>query len=539
MIKSSLKLLTSLSAGLLVMSCSSTSFISAPSISSQITVPRISELSEEESQRWGHLDLVRDTVPGMSVDRAYHELIKKKKGQTVVVAVIDSGIDLDHEDIKNVLWTNPGEKSGDGIDNDGNGYIDDIHGYNFLGESYHEQLEFTRILRLKIGDEALQQKAQAELDKRLAEAKGTLPQLKQIEQFVSMAHQNIVKGLGKENYSLADLDSFEPKSPQEEQQVGVLKQVFGMGEDIPSVLNNLNEGIEYYSAQLDYNLNMNFDGRKPVGDDPYDLNDIDYGNGNPDIRDDKESHGTHVAGIIAAQRANKLGVDGVAKNVQIMAIRAVPDGDEYDKDIALAIRYAADNGAKVINASFGKSFSPNSEWVYDALKYAAEKDVLFVHAAGNDGIDLDDSSNPNYPNDHQMKHSPEIVDNYLSVGALTSSFGPDMIASFSNYGKVNVDIFAPGANIYSTMPNDDYKFQGGTSMAAPAVAGVAAMIRSYFPELTAAQVKQVILESGLSIDVPIVVGGAEGKEVSLSDISKTGKIANLYNALIRAAEISK
>ncbi|GMQ30013.1 S8 family peptidase [Algoriphagus confluentis] len=536
MIKSSIKLLTGLSAGLLVMGCSSSSFLSAPPISTQNTSPRITELSEVESQRWGHLDLVRDTVPGMSVDRAYSELLKKKKGQTVVVAVIDSGIDLDHEDIKNVLWTNPGEIAGDGIDNDGNGYIDDIHGYNFLGESYHEQLEFTRILRLKIGDEALQQEAKAELEKRLPEAKGTLPQLKQIEQFVSMAHQNMVKGLGKENYSLADLESFDPKNPQEEQQVGVLKQVFGMGEDIPAVLSNLNEGIEYYSAQLDYNLNVDFDGRKPVGDDPYDLNDTDYGNGNPNIRDEKESHGTHVAGIIAAQRGNKLGVDGVAKNVQIMAIRAVPDGDEYDKDIARAIRYAADNGAKVINASFGKSFSPNSEWVYDALKYAAAKDVLFVHAAGNDGNDLDLPSNPNYPNDHEMKNSPEIIDNYLSVGALTSSYGPDLIASFSNYGKVNVDIFAPGAEIYSTTPNDAYEFKGGTSMAAPAVAGIAALIRSYFPELTAAQVKQVILESGLRVDLPVKVGG---DEKNLIEISKTGKIANLYNALIRAAELSQ
>ncbi|GMQ25615.1 S8 family peptidase [Algoriphagus sp. oki45] len=539
MIKSSIKLLTGLSAGLLVMGCSSSSFLSAPPISTQNTSPRITELSEVESQRWGHLDLVRDTVPGMSVDRAYSELLKKKKGQTVVVAVIDSGIDLDHEDIKNVLWTNPGEKAGDGIDNDGNGYIDDIHGFNFLGESYHEQLEFARILRLKIGDEALQKEAKAELEKRLPEAKGTLPQLKQIEQFVSMAHQNMVKGLGKENYSLADLESFEPKSPQEEQQVGVLKQVFGMGEDIPAVLSNLNEGIEYYSAQLDYNLNVDFDGRTTVGDNPYDVNDIDYGNGNPNIRDDKESHGTHVAGIIAAQRGNKLGVDGVAKNVQIMAIRAVPDGDEYDKDIARAIRYAADNGAKVINASFGKSFSPNSEWVYDALKYAAEKDVLFVHAAGNDGNDLDNPSNPNYPNDHQMKNSPEIVENYLSVGALTSSFDSDMVASFSNYGKVNVDIFAPGAAIYSTMPNDEYEYQGGTSMAAPAVAGIAALIRSYFPNLTAAQVKQVILESGLNLDIPVTVGGADGDEKKLAEISKTGKIANLYNALIRAAELSK
>jgi subtilisin family serine protease len=345
--------------------------------------------------------------------------------------------------------------------------------------------------------------------------------------------------LGKEYYSQADLENYQPKSPQEEQLVGVLKQVMGMGQDIPTALADLDEGIKYYRSKVNYQLNVDFDGRKPVGDNPYNFDDQKYGNGNPDIRDENESHGTHVAGIIAAVRGNKKGVDGVAKNVSIMSLRTVPDGDEYDKDVALAIRYAVDNGAKVINASFGKAFSPNAEWVYEALTYAASKDVLFVHAAGNDGADLDDSKNPNFPNDHKLKNSPEFTDNVITVGALTSSFGPEMIASFSNYGKQNVDIFAPGDAIYSTMPGNQYELQGGTSMAAPAVAGVAALIRSYYPELSAVQVKQIIMQSGIAPQVKVQVGGAEGSEKSLSEISKTGKIANLYNAIILADQVSR
>lgn len=534
MIKALLKPTLGLTLGLLAMGCSSTGLLTAPTLSYQNTTPRTRELSDSEAKQWGHLDLLRDTVPGMSVNRAYEELIKKKKGQSVIVAVIDSGIDLAHEDIKDVLWVNPGEKA-DGIDNDGNGFVDDIHGYNFLGESFHEQLEFTRILRLKIGDEELQKKAKAELDSKLPEAKAALPQLQQIEQFVSMAHQNIQKKLGKEYYSLADLETYKPETPQEEQLVGILKQVLGMGEDIPSALADLKEGITYYESQLSYNLNVDFDGRKPIGDNPYDFSDSKYGNGDPNIRDAEESHGTHVAGIIAANRTNKKGVKGVAQSVKIMSIRAVPDGDEYDKDIANAIRYAVDNGAKVINASFGKKFSPNAAWVNESLKYAASKDVLFVHAAGNDGLDLDDLQNSNFPNDHLGKNAPELVDNYLTVGALSPVYGSEMIASFSNYGKSNVDVFAPGDEIYSTMPGNDYDFQGGTSMAAPAVAGIAGLIRSYYPELTAPQVKKIIMESGIALPVNVIVGE---EEKSLADLCKSGKIVNLYNALILAGKVS-
>jgi cell wall-associated protease len=537
MIKSKFKLLAGLGIGLLVMGCNTSFLITAPPISYSNTSPKIAELTEKEAKHWGHLDIQKDTIPGMSVDRAYAELLKKRKGEQVIVAVIDSGIDLLHEDIKEVLWTNPGEKPGDGIDNDANGYVDDIHGYNFLGESFNEQLEMARILRLKIGDEAYQQAAKSKLDKKLNEVKLALLQLNQIEQLISMADENMQKALGKELYSLADLQRYRPKNTQEERLVSLLTQVVGMGQEIPEAIKDLKEEIKYYGDQLNYNLNVDFNGRISVGDDPYDITYTDYGNGNPAARDPEESHGSHVAGIIAATRNNKKGVDGVAKNVKIMSIRAVPNGDEFDKDIALAIRYAADNGAKVINASFGKEFSPNSEWVYEALKYAASKDVLFVHAAGNDGIDLDSPENTNFPNDNLTSNSQELSNNYLTVGALTPVYGVEMVAVFSNYGKESVDVFAPGDEIYSTMPQDSYEFQGGTSMAAPAVAGLAALIRSYFPSLSAAQVKNIIMESGISPSLKVQVAGPEGEVKSFSEISKSGKIANLYNALILASQV--
>ena len=221
-----------------------------------------------------------------------------------------------------------------------------------------------------------------------------------------------------------------------------------------------------------------------------------------------------------------------------MSIRAVPNGDEYDKDIALGIRYAVDNGAKIINCSFGKSFSPNADWVYDAIKYAASKNVLIVHAAGNEGIDLDDVSNPNFPND-QVNNGAEISDNVLTVGALASSYGSNMVASFSNYGKINVDVFAPGDNVYSTMPNNKYDYQGGTSMASPAVAGVAALVLSQYPSLSVTQVKRIIIESGLSTKASVIIGGDPSNSKSFSTISKSGKMVNAYNALILAAKMSK
>ena len=248
--------------------------------------------------------------------------------------------------------------------------------------------------------------------------------------------------------------------------------------------------------------------------------------------------GTHVAGIIGAERNNGIGINGVANNVKLMSIRAVPNGDEYDKDIALGIRYAVDNGAKIINCSFGKSFSPNAEWVYEAIQYAAKNDVLIVHAAGNDGKDLDNRANPNYPNDHKFSGS-EFSDNVITVGALAPSYGSNMVASFSNYGSTNVDVFAPGDEIYSTMPNNEYKSQGGTSMAAPAVAGIAALIRSHYPKLTASQVKKVLMQSGLAAKTIVMLAGTNENPRPFAQVSKSGRMVNAYNALLLAAKVSK
>lgn len=527
----------SITAALFLMGCGSTALVSTPVENIDAVPLKISELTDAEKKHWGHLDLVADTIPGMSVDKAYNEIIKNKKGKTVVVAVLDSGMDLEHEDLKGVLWTNTDEVPNNGKDDDGNGYVDDIHGYNFLGDSYNEQLEYVRMLRLNIGDASERAEARLLLDKEYPEAAQNKQQYEQIFQVVKGADALVKTELDQETYTKEDLLSIEPKTAQMEQSVAVLTQMFTYGDSIPEVLEELKEGINYFSEQANYNLNKDFNGRAPVGDDPYDITDVPYGNGNPKNMVETESHGTHVAGIIAATRNNGVGADGVAQNVEIMSVRAVPNGDEYDKDIALGIRYAVDNGASIINCSFGKSFSPKAEWVYDAIKYAASKDVLIVHAAGNDGEDLEIPENRNYPND-DMEDDQEFVDNMITVGALSSSYGSEMVASFSNYGSQRVDVFAPGAEIYSTMPNNEYEFQGGTSMAAPAVAGVAALIRSYYPDLSASQVKNIIMQSGLRTKRSVIVSGDETKVTTFDKISKSGKMVNAYNALILANNIS-
>ena len=243
-----------------------------------------------------------------------------------------------------------------------------------------------------------------------------------------------------------------------------------------------------------------------------------------------ESHGTHVAGIIAAARNNNLGMKGVANNVEIMTLRVVPYGDEYDKDVALGIIYAADNGADIINTSFGKGFSPHSDKVRDAIAYAASKNVLIVNAAGNDNNDLDVI--PAYPND-SYKNGAEVADNFITVGALSPFIGKDLKASFSNYGKINVDVFAPGVLIQSTVPENKYARYSGTSMASPCVAGVAAVLKSYFPKLKAHQLKKIIIDSGIKVNSEVTLDYDE--EIEFDELSKSGKMVNLYNALIYAA----
>ncbi|WGD35828.1 S8 family peptidase [Olleya sp. YS] len=496
-----------------------------------------SPLTETEAQNWGHLDLVKDTIPGMSVDKAYAEIIKGNKGQQIIVAVIDSGIDITHEDLDGVIWTNPKEIAGNGKDDDGNGYVDDIHGWNFLGDAYDEQLEMTRIAAS--GDASMPRYAEAvaQLEQDYQKAMGGKQQYDQIFTQVNSAHNTLKAHFNKADYTPAEVNALTPTEGSElATAVGTAKFIYANGiTSMEEAIEQIKGGVEYYTDQVNYNLNKDFKGRT-TGDNPDDFNDKPgYGNNNVMPVKKSESHGTHVAGIIAAERNNGLGANGVANNVKIMAIRAVPNGDEYDKDVAKAIRYAVDNGAKIINGSFGKSFSTHPEWVRDAIKYASDKGVIFVHAAGNDSKDVD--TKPNFPDDNV--NFVEVSDTYIRVGALAPSYGTKIVAGFSNYGKKNVDVFAPGAKVYSTTPENEYDTKGGTSMAAPAVAGVAALVWSQYPKLKASQVKQIIMDSGLAIPTQVVVGGDAGNVQPFANLSQSAKIVNAYNALVMASQMSK
>jgi subtilisin family serine protease len=493
-------------------------------------VAKKGKLTDNQLKRWSHLDLGKDSIPGMSVDRVYAELLKGKKGKKVIVGVVDSGVDIDHEDLKSVVWTNKKEIADNGIDDDKNGYVDDIHGWNFLGDAGKENLEMTRILK-KADDGSPEYKAaKEEYEKLLAENN----QGKQQVDFLFNANKTLSEYLKKDNYTLQDLEGIQSTDS------GVLrcKQIMMrvIAQAGPNFMDELNGYKDQVYDMLNYNLNKDFDGRKVVGDNPEDIKDRKYGNNIVYGPDKKEAlHGTHVAGIIAQSRNNNLGGDGIANNVEIMAVRCVPNGDEYDKDIALGIRYAVDNGAKVINGSFGKNYSPHKQWVYDAIKYAESKDVLFVHAAGNDAKDID--VEPNFPNDSDDKKI-EFASNVITVGALNYEYGEKVIADFSNYGKLNVDVYSPGVQIYATTPNNEYKYEQGTSMASPNVAGVAALIRSYFPNLSAKEVKTILMNSGTSIPENVVVGGNPDDKRAFDSLSKSGKIVNAYNAFKLAEKMS-
>lgn len=490
------------------------------------------KLSETELQRWSHLDLAKDSIPGMSVDKAYSELLKGKKGVKVIVGVVDSGVDIDHEDLKSVIWTNKKEIAGNGKDDDKNGYIDDIHGWNFLGDAVHETLEMTRIVKKGDDGSATYKSALEAYDKKNNKA---LKDKQQVD-FLLSTDKAIQKHLGKENYTIEDVNGIVTTDPDLTKSKMVMTSILTNAG--PTFRAEIEGYSKYVYDQLSYNLNKEFDGRKIVNDNPEDIKSTKYGN-NIVYGPDKEEalHGTHVAGIIAQVRGNGIGGDGVADNVEIMAVRAVPDGDEYDKDIALAIRYAVDNGAKVINGSFGKSYSPHKQWVFDAIKYAEKKDVLFVHAAGNDGNNIDLPENANFPND-SSDNTKEFASNVLTVGALNNQYGDSVIAPFSNYGTFNVDVFAPGDEIYATIPNNKYKYLQGTSMASPNAAGVAALIRSYYPKLSAKQVKQILIDSGTPLPSNVLLGDEQTSKTAANS-SKSAKMVNAYNALLMADKMAK
>jgi subtilisin family serine protease len=481
---------------------------------------------------------------GMQTEKAYKKL-KNRKSSTVVVAIIDSGMDIEHEDLKGKIWVNEDEIDGNGIDDDKNGYIDDVHGWNFLGNAEGEnandiRLEMTRIY--------------AELDKKYGNAPFTISSEEESAEF---------------DLYLEVKEEVESTRQYAQMVLGVVEQRMASADESGKA--QMQRAKDHFETQLNIHYNPDHDGRALIGDDVNDFTDINYGNN--DVEGPDAFHGTHVGGIVGAVRGNELGGDGVANDVKLMSIRAVPNGDEFDKDIALAIRYAVDNGASIINMSFGKAYSPNAMEVYEAFKYADSQGVLLVHAAGNDNKDIDEE--PNFPTS-MYKFQDRKLDHFLTIGASTrfpsevknidvetkakgnpeklaklrmkNQFaGNDLSADFSNYGKKGVDVFAPGFEIYNSVPQSDYAAIAGTSMACPMVSGAAAMLKSYFPEMSMKEIKDVLLSSSTKyIGESVVLPGGKSYDpnkvsetIDFGNLSVTGGVINLYNAVNTCLELEK
>ena len=509
---------------------------------------------DEVPKNWHQLDPATTGYNGISLQKAY-DLVKSKKLKStrVIVAVIDSGIDTTHEDLKPILWTNPKEIPGNGIDDDKNGYIDDVHGWNFIGgkdgrnvkEDSYEAARVYHKLKTKWASKTAADVISstdkiefADFERAKEKTVGDVnPQ--QIQQVAFMLGK-VMKGdsvirkeLGKEEYTSVDMEAYKPTDADAKMAKGILINISKANNttDITNAIlieelnGEIRKGESATKSPVEYRKDI-------VKDDETNINDRNYGNN--DLLASTPMHGTHCAGIIAAVRNNGKGMDGIADNVRIMAIRAVPDGDEHDKDIANAIRYAVDNGAKIISMSFGKDFSPEKEWVDEAFRYAASKNVLLVHAAGNDSKNVDTTYN--FPNPFYINGKGR-AENIITVGAAGDLKNGGLTASFSNYGKKEVDVFAPGVNIYSTLPGGkNYGNLSGTSMACPVVAGTAALLLEYYPNLTAVQLKEAIEKSAVSPKEK--VNNPETKEkVFLSDLSKTGGFLNAYEAMKYAGAI--
>ena len=515
---------------------------------------------------WFNLDPTENNVNGVSTEKVYSDLLRGKKGQTVVVAVIDGGVDYNHEDLKDIMWHNPREIPGNGIDDDKNGYIDDVYGWNFLGGKdgrsvNHETLEITRLYgKLKPKYDSTDpaklsksekkeyeeyQTAKKEVETKLQEGQEALAEYVGMKTTYTNALEAVEGSLNGKVINKANVDAIKAGTNQN-LIIGknILSKMISLGKDVSSfaelkteLTDQFQEAIDYYESKVKYQYNPEFNPRADIVKDNYaDSYERNYGNN--DIKGPDALHGTHVAGIIGAVRTNNTGMKGVADNVRIMGVRCVPDGDERDKDVANAIIYAVDNGASVINMSFGKSQSWDKEAVDKAVKYAQSKDVLLVHAAGNDAKD-NDAGETNFPNARFEKRGcfrPKKAKNWIEVGALSWKKNEDAVADFSNYGKNNVDVFAPGVDIFSTLPENQYKNLSGTSMASPVCAGVAAVIRSYYPELTAEQVKECIEKSVIKQDYKVKKPGTEEK-VPFSSLSRTGGVVNVYNAVKLAGQM--
>ncbi len=510
-------------------------------------------VNNDELKGWHLKDKTTDGYYGISLQQAY-EFVKNRKSSTVLVAIIDSGLDTLQEDLKPIIWRNPKEIPGNGKDDDKNGYTDDIYGWNFIGgkdgrnvndgsyeaariyhalkKKYNDVKDESKLTPVEKEEFRLYNKAKEDVENGSVEAQMEVLNLREIYRKAKES-DSILQSVFKPLFTGNELASFKPANTKAGNAKAFMMQMFKSIYQMMDATNVfiMDDFTNYYSSKVKKAEAPEVapkDIRGEIVKDNYDdFNDRYYGN--PDVMGNHSTHGTHVSGIIGAVRNNGFGVDGVAENIRIMMIRAVPEGgDEYDKDIALGIRYAVDNGAKIINMSFGKGFSPQKKWVDDAVRYAKTKGVLLIHAAGNDAKNVD--STENYPNPY-FADTKTKASNFITVGASGDPKTGGLMADFSNYGKKEVDVFAPGVKIYSTWADSNkYEFAQGTSMASPVVAGLAAFILSYYPDLSAEQIKYCIEKGAQTLSVEVKKPGTEDL-LPFNDFSRTGGLINAYESV--------
>jgi len=491
---------------------------------------------------WQNLDPERDSVLGVSTYRAY-ELLKDKISKPVVVAIIDNGAELSHFDLAGQFWVNPNEIPDNRTDDDKNGYIDDINGWNFLGNALGQNIkrETTELTRLfgylsknivttdhkksnKKEIEAFNkyQKIKRAYQEAVKEKKAEISFYEYLLNAILKADTVIKTYFDKDEYNIADLKSIPDTIKQKSAEINLMRRLLEVGLNISKIKSI----IDNNKQDLETRLNPEFNIRKEIiGDNTDDLKDKFYGNNQVNAM--SPYHGTGVAGIIAALYNNK-GTDGIAKNVKLMIIRILPNGDENDKDVALAILYAIDNGADIINCSFGKSWSAHPDFVEFAIKKAERANVLIVHAAGNDARNNDSISI--YPKGYYS--NGKRAKNWICVGASMPKDNENLLATFSNYGKNSVDILAPGQDIYSCVLNNQFEPGSGTSLAAPVVSGIAAVIKSYYPKITAVKLKKILISSAYKPTVEkVLIPGKKNTKACLNEIMASGGIANLYRAI--------
>lgn len=503
----------------------------------------------DNSKYWQHLDHSIDGIVGVSTLKA-REKLALHQSKEIIVAVLDSGVDIHHPDLSSQIWINEDEIPDNGIDDDRNGFIDDRHGWNFLGSSdgkniVEENLEETRIYRRFI--QRLQRGEQLNPgEKKLYETVKSIVEHGIMENRIALREASLdAKALGNYMKALQEKTGISEITKREQIEVFDSRELATLKEALLELwdkywlgFSGIQRAIENANYHLRYGYNLNLTIRSEIiGDQPNDFTDQNYGNNN--VVGENSEHGTHVAGIIGATRDNGLGIDGIASKVKIMVLRVVPKGDERDKDLANAIRYATDNGAHIINLSFGKRFSPYKWKVDQALHYAFEKGVLFVHAAGNEGLNID-GGKENFPNSYRSDYvtKTDFDSAWIEVAANAREIGYNFVPYFSNFGEEATHFFAPGEKIYSTISQGGYASFSGTSMAAPVVTGVAAMIMSEYPNLKANEVKAILMASAFRPDDFIVQKPSLSHQepgfrlpIGFRSLSETGGIVNAFKAL--------